>query len=91
MDKLRILVTPPHYNTKFMETFFTKRVREQLDEIGEVIYHNLDHPYTKEELRDALVDIDIVITGWGSLRFDEEVLSKANKCLQIVSILQNGH
>lgn len=84
MDKLRILVTTPHYNTQFMETFFTKRVREQLDEIGEVIYHDLDHPYTPEELRDALVDIDIAITGWGSLRFDEEVLSKANR-LKIVA------
>lgn len=84
MQKLKILVTIPDFQTKIMETFFTDRVRKQLDELGEVIYSNNNHPYTKEELCNALEDIDIVFAGWGTLKYDEEVLAKANK-LKVVA------
>lgn len=84
MEKLRILVTIPNYQTQMMETFFTDRVRKQLEEIGEVIYSDIDHPYTKEELRDALEGIDIAIACWGTQKYDEEVLSKADR-LKIVA------
>ncbi len=79
MSDLRILVTVPkdREDGNWMKTFITDRVKKEMEGLGEFIF--VDHALTKEELRDALVDIDIVMSGWGTLKYDEEVLSKANR------------
>lgn len=84
MSDLKILVTVPttKENGLWMETFFTEKVRKEMEGLGEFIF--VDHDLSPEELRDALVDIDIVMTGWGTLKYDEFILSKANK-LKIIA------
>ncbi|MBR5236493.1 MAG: hydroxyacid dehydrogenase [Clostridia bacterium] len=84
MERLRILVTVPKCHADVWRRFLTDRVLKEMHELGDVVYNELDRPYTPEELRDALVDIDVAVASWGTLRFDEEVLSKANR-LKIIA------
>lgn len=79
---MKILVTKPDGNMEF-ETFYTPEAKAALEELGQVIYNPHGRPYTDEELRDALADVDVVFTGWGQYNFSEEVLSKANKLKMI--------
>lgn len=62
------------------DTFFTQKVRDELEKIGNVIYNPFDRQaFTKEELMEYIVDVDVLITGWGSPRVDADVLKCANK------------
>lgn len=67
-------------------TFFTSRARAEIEKLGEVVYNPYARNYTKEELGKALEGIDIVFTGWGVYRFDEEVLSHANQLKLIAHV-----
>lgn len=63
------------------ESFLTKENLELLESLGEVVY--LEDKQTKriepEVLREALVDVDVLVCGWAVCRLDEYVLQKANK------------
>ena len=78
VEKVKILVTMPKHRTFY--TFFNEELIKKLEEVGDVTWNESESKhFTKEELRDQLKDIDIVITGWGTAILDEEVLSRANK------------
>ena len=79
---MKILVTFPQGVVH--DTFFTDRSKKSLEELGEVIYNPYDRQYNKEELQEALAGVDIVMTGWGNIQLDEEVLQKADQ-LKIVA------
>lgn len=74
---MNILVTMPCGFIR--DTFLTKDVAEQLSELGNVVWNSGVSQWSPEELRDRLTDVDICVTGWGTNRFDEAVLNKANR------------
>lgn len=80
---MKILITLPKGNDVF-HTFFTEKARREIEKLGEVVYNQKDRVFTKEELKEALKDIDVVFTGWGAQRFDEELLSQA-KSLKMIA------
>lgn len=61
------------------ETFMTQENIELLESLGEVTWNKLDRHLTPEELRDALVDVDVLVCGWRVPKLTAEVLEKANK------------
>lgn len=62
------------------ETFMTPGNLEKLAQLGEVSWIECaGAKITPEELRDALVDIDVCVCTWGIPTFNEFVLEKANK------------
>ncbi len=79
---MKILVTIPDGDIK--DTFYTEKSKAAVESLGEVIYNPLGRQYTPEELRDALVGIDVCITSWETPKLTEEVLSRADK-LKIVA------
>lgn len=82
---MRILVAIPNEYRCLKERFLPTEVIEELEKLGEVIYNPLNRPYTTEELRDALVDIDVLFAGWSTVDIDNEVISKANRLKVIAS------
>jgi len=79
---MKILITPP--NTETWKTFMTDENLEFLKTLGDVIYNETDHVYSEDELREAIRDVDIAITGWGTSRFTERVMDNAN-CLKLIA------
>lgn len=61
------------------DTFFTPENIERMNALGEVVWNPYDRHLTPEELRDALVDVDVCFCCWGVPPFDATVLEKANK------------
>ena len=62
------------------DSFFTSRVREDLEQLGEVEYNATGRQaYTKEELIEHIKDVDILVTGWKTPKVDEDVMKAANR------------
>ena len=63
------------------ESFLTKENLERLESLGEVVYlpDRQSKRVEPEMLRQALVDVDVLVCGWACCRLDEYVLEKANK------------
>lgn len=61
------------------DSFMTKENIEMLESLGEVTWNESEERLTPAVLRDALVDVDVCVCGWGCPQFTEEVLEKANK------------
>lgn len=60
-------------------SFFTQENIAYLESLGEVTWNNSPDKLEPAVLRDALVDVDVCVAGWGCPRFDEFTLEKANK------------
>lgn len=71
---MKILVANPKH-----DTFINEEIARRIETLGEITWNKEPRNLTREELRDALVDIDICICGWNVPQFDEFVLEKANK------------
>lgn len=49
------------------DSFFTPKVWEKLQAMGEVVCNETDRQApTKEELKELIRDVDVVFTGWGT-------------------------
>ena len=79
---MKILITPP--NTATWRTFMTDENLEFLKTLGDVVCNETDHVYSEDELREAIKDVDIAITGWGTGCFTERVMENAN-CLKMIA------
>jgi len=78
MNKLKILVTMPKHATFY--TFFNEQRMKELEDFADVTWNeSATSQFTHEQLCSFIKDIDVIITGWGTLPLDEEVLSHANK------------
>ena len=78
MSELKILVTMPK-NAVFY-TFFDQETIVLLEQFGEIVWNESEkEQFTKAELCKKIVDIDVIITGWGTHLLDEEVVNHANK------------
>ncbi|MDO4765392.1 MAG: NAD(P)-dependent oxidoreductase [Eubacteriales bacterium] len=58
-------------------TFFSKELCQDLNQLGEVHWNPKKEHYTEEELKVVLQNKDVAITGWGCLPLSEEVLKTA--------------
>ncbi len=57
---------------------------ERLNAISHCTWNPHERQYTPEELRDGLAGMEICVTGWGTPRLDENVLSKADALKLVV-------
>ena len=73
---MQILVTLPESSTR--ELLFPGHVRNDLEAIAEVRYNDTGQQFSQAELRERLGGVDVLMTGWGSPRVDEEALSAAD-------------
>lgn len=80
---MKVLIAKPKGNIVF-DTFFSERAIAEIEKIGEVVYNPFDREFTDDELKDALSDVDAVFTGWGTPKYDANILEKANK-LKIIA------
>jgi phosphoglycerate dehydrogenase-like enzyme len=71
-----ILVTIP--DGELRETFFPERLRERLESLGTVEYHDATEDLSETELRDRIAGVDVLVTGWGSPQVTAEVLDAAD-------------
>lgn len=73
---MKVLVTIPLGVVR--DTFITPDVKEKIESLGQVVWNNNTGNLSPDRLRDALEGVDVCITGWGTQRFDEFVLEKAD-------------
>lgn len=82
---MKIYVAMPKNDTR--NTFLTKENIAMLESLGEVTWNeNEARKLPPEDLRDALVDVDVCVCGWHVPRFDEVTLAKANKLKLVVYV-----
>jgi len=74
---MRLLVSIPEGTVR--DTFIPESTAALLHTLGEVKWNPLSRNYTPEELRQELSGVDVCLTGWGHPRFDEAVLSGADR------------
>lgn len=79
---MNILVTIPQGYVR--ETFITKEIEMRIKSLGNVRWNESGKNWKPEELKEELKGIDICICGWGSARFDREVLEGADS-LKIIA------
>ncbi len=72
---MKLLVTLP--NNPSGNNFFTDDVRKQVESLGEVIWNKSSIPPSVSDMYHLLEDVDICLTGWGTPRFDREMLAHA--------------
>ena len=77
----RILVLPP---PKLRADLFEPSVEARLNALGEVIANPTDNNYTSEELADLIPGMEACITSWGSPKFTDEVVVRADSLRVIV-------
>lgn len=73
---MNILVTMPQHAV--FQTFFGEDEKKALAQIGTVRWNTLGRQFTQAELGEALRDVAICITGWGTVPLTQEVLQHAN-------------
>ena len=56
------------------DTFFTEKSLAALNALGEVARNPYDRNLTAEEVAQMAQDADVLLTGWGTIRYTEEVL-----------------
>lgn len=80
--KPNILVCWP--NDWVRELIFPPEQVERLNTTGRSTWNGRDRQFTPEELTEALVGVEVLVTGWGTPRLDEKVLAKADDLKLIV-------
>lgn len=73
---MKILVTIPQGAT--FDSFVYPETVERMRKMGNVTLYETTAQITHEELCEKIKGVDIVITGWGSPKIDEEVLEHAD-------------
>ena len=74
---MRILVTIPAGEVR--STFLPDDVLAAFADMGEVVYNELGRQYTSAELGEALVGVDVAVTGWGTKGITGEVLKSCDR------------
>ena len=77
----KILFLPP---PKLRADLFTQSVWDRLNALGEVVANPTDKNYTSEELADLIPGMEACMTSWGSPKFTDEVIAKADSLRVIV-------
>ena len=61
------------------DIYFPDEIINILNKLGNVKFNKKDKPYTSQELKNEIKDIDICITHWGCPKFTKEIVDNANK------------
>lgn len=77
----KIFVAIPDGEVK--ATFLPKHIRKYLESKFQVTYNETGRQLSKIEMKEALREMDAVLTGWGNCMLDKEVLEK-NTSLKII-------
>jgi phosphoglycerate dehydrogenase-like enzyme len=59
--------------------FFPKDVIDRLESLGDVQWNERNEVMTADELRQRIVDIDVCMTGWGTVRYDRNIIDAARR------------
>ncbi len=78
---MKILVTMPKGNVR--DTFLPPHVCGMLEALGEVRYNETERQFTPEELKAALVGMDVVVIGWGAPMIAGDAIAE-NDTLKLV-------
>ena len=74
-----VLVRP-----SLFQVLFTSKADAELRSLANVTYNDAEQDWTSRELACQIDDYEVVVTGWGSPRFTDEVLDAA-KSLELVA------
>lgn len=100
MKNLKIFISMPD-NDKY-NTFITPRALASLQEVGEVCRNKTDRDLTEEELVEQAQGADVIVCGWGTVKFTRKVTDRlpdlkiiaytAGTMVRVVDedVLQNG-
>jgi phosphoglycerate dehydrogenase-like enzyme len=72
--KILVLLRPSLYTQ-----LFTPESDQALRGLGHVVFHAEEHNLTSDELAERIPGFDIVVTGWGSPKFTNQVLAAADR------------
>lgn len=70
--------------SRLRDVYFPPSIRERLDALGDVRYHEGSEPMTSELLAQQLPGVDVCLTHWNCPRFTPEVLESADR-LQLIA------
>ncbi len=83
---MKFLLSYPCGNDVF-DTFYTKKVLDRIMSLAdEVVYNETGAPYNKQQLKEAIKDVDILFTGWEAIPLDEDILSSADKLKMVAHV-----
>jgi len=71
---MKIFVSIQENETR--ETFITPRALKKLQEAGEVTFCNGTRALTEDELVEQAFDADVIVCGWGTVKFTQKVLKR---------------
>ena len=80
MERRKILFMP---RTGLSQDILSDRARTTLNDLGEVVWNDMDRDYTPEEYAVLLPGADAVVTSWGTPAFTPALLDAADR-LKIV-------
>ena len=58
------------------DTFFTPKSIAKLETLGQVAFNPYDRNLTAEEVVQMASDVDVLLTGWGTIRYNKELLNQ---------------
>lgn len=79
---MKLFVSIPQ-NTSVMNTFLTEQAKQYLEKRFEVVYSPFDRQLEKEEIMEYAKDADAIMTGWGHIQFDAELLE--NTAIKVIA------
>ena len=74
---LKILVSIPEGEIR--QSFFPPEVCDQLEALGDVVWNTGSVVYTSAQLAQAIADVDVVFTGWGTPALTQDVIKNARR------------
>jgi phosphoglycerate dehydrogenase-like enzyme len=79
---MKIFITIPKGKTR--DTFITDKAMAKLEELGEVTGNTTSEQLSVGQLCEAIKDVDVLISGWGTHKIDKSILDSAGK-LKIIA------
>lgn len=73
---MNILVEIPQ--GALFDSFIYKETVERMKKMGNVVLNETTSHFTHEEMCEKIKGMDVIVTGWGTPRIDEEVLENAD-------------
>jgi len=74
---MKILITMPEGIIR--DSFIPSDLAAEIESFGNVMWNTSKDQFSKDQLKEALKEVDLCITGWGCPNLNKEVLSGANK------------
>jgi phosphoglycerate dehydrogenase-like enzyme len=74
---MKILITTPQGQN--FDRHFPAEILTRLRTMGEVILNTSQRQLSRDDVKEMICDCDIVMTHWGSIRYDAEILNNAPK------------